>query len=102
MNDIGHDPLRRAAPAAWYLNSGLRLSDEEPDAEAEPRRYALVPALERYLAGVRYADENAASRAATLDALAREAWTGCRCRAAAKRRRAGAALPPSPRATCRS
>ena len=47
MNDIGHDPLRRAAPAAWYINSGLRLSDEEPDADIEPKRYALVPALER-------------------------------------------------------
>ena len=69
MNDIGHDPLRRAAPAAWYINSGLRLSDEEPDADIGPKRYALVPALERYLAGLRYADEAAASRAATLDAL---------------------------------
>ncbi|MBP0590100.1 acyl-CoA dehydrogenase [Paraburkholderia sp. LEh10] len=69
MNDIGHDPLRRAAPAAWYINSGLRLSDEEPDAESGPRRYALVPALERYVAGVRYHDEDAAGRAATLDAL---------------------------------
>ncbi|MEX3931658.1 acyl-CoA dehydrogenase [Paraburkholderia phymatum] len=72
MNDIGHDPLRRAAPAAWYINSALRLNDEEPDAESEPPmrlRYALVPALERYLATVRYADENSASRAATLDAL---------------------------------
>lgn len=69
MNDIGHDPLRRAAPAAWYINSGLRLSDEEPDADIEPKRYALVPALERYLAGLRFADEAAASRAATLDAL---------------------------------
>ncbi|WP_109482504.1 acyl-CoA dehydrogenase [Paraburkholderia sp. C35] len=69
MNDIGHDPLRRAAPAAWYINSGLRLSDEEPDTGIEPKRYALVPALERYLAGVRFADEDAASRAATLDAL---------------------------------
>ncbi|WP_035991205.1 acyl-CoA dehydrogenase [Paraburkholderia caribensis] len=69
MNDIGHDPLRRAAPAAWYINSGLRLSDEEPDADIEPKRYALVPALERYLANVRFGDEQAASRAATLDAL---------------------------------
>ena len=69
MNDIGHDPLRRAAPAAWYINSGLRLSDEEPGTDIEPKRYALVPELERYLAGVRYSDESAASRAATLDAL---------------------------------
>ncbi|BCF99655.1 acyl-CoA dehydrogenase [Paraburkholderia sp. PGU19] len=69
MNDIGHDPLRRAAPAAWYINSGLRLSDEEPDADIEPKRYALVPALERYLANVRFGDEQATSRAATLDAL---------------------------------
>jgi len=69
MNDIGHDPLRRAAPAAWYINSGLRLSDEEPDADIGPKRYALVPALERYLANVRFGDEQAASRAATLDAL---------------------------------
>ncbi|OYD73233.1 UNVERIFIED_ORG: hypothetical protein BDU10_4894 [Burkholderia sp. CF145] len=69
MNDIVHDPLRRAAPAAWYINSGLRLSDEEPDADIEPKRYALVPALERYLANVRFGDEQAASRAATLDAL---------------------------------
>jgi alkylation response protein AidB-like acyl-CoA dehydrogenase len=69
MNDIGHDPLRRAAPAAWYINSGLRLNDEEPDADIEPRRYALVPALEQYLASVRYGDEQSASRAATLDAL---------------------------------
>ncbi|SDI84563.1 hypothetical protein SAMN04487926_125105 [Paraburkholderia steynii] len=69
MNDIGHDPLRRAAPAAWYINSGLRLSDEEPGADIEPKRYALVPALERYLANVRFSDEQAASRAATLDAL---------------------------------
>lgn len=69
MNDLGHDPLRRAAPAAWYINSGLRLSDEEPDTDIGPKRYALVPELERYLAGVRYSDERAASRAATLDAL---------------------------------
>jgi alkylation response protein AidB-like acyl-CoA dehydrogenase len=69
MNDIGHDPLRRAAPAAWYINSGLRLSDEEPDADIEPKRYALVPALERYLSNVRFGDEQVASRAATLDAL---------------------------------
>jgi alkylation response protein AidB-like acyl-CoA dehydrogenase len=69
MNDIGHDPLRRAAPAAWYINSGLRLSDEEPDADIEPKRYALVPALERYLSNVRFGDEQVASRAAALDAL---------------------------------
>ncbi|MBN3757750.1 acyl-CoA dehydrogenase [Paraburkholderia sp. Tr-20389] len=69
MSDIGHDPLRRAAPAAWYINSGLRLKDEEPGADIEPRRYALVPALERYLASVRYGDDASASRAATLDAL---------------------------------
>ncbi|MEM5385847.1 acyl-CoA dehydrogenase [Paraburkholderia phymatum] len=70
MKDIGHDPLRRAAPAAWYINSELRLNDGEADAESgPPMRYALVPALERYLATVRYADEESASRAATLDAL---------------------------------
>jgi hypothetical protein len=69
MNDIGHDPLRRAAPAAWYINSGLRLSDEVPDAGSNLRCYALVPALERYLADVHYQDEAPRSRAATLDAL---------------------------------
>jgi len=78
MNDIGHDPLRRAAPAAWYINSGLRLSDHTDrqtgaDAASQessaPLPYALVPALERYMAGVRYADEDSVSRAATLDAL---------------------------------
>jgi hypothetical protein len=64
MNDIGHDALRRAAPAAWHIDSGLL----HPAAD-EQGRYALVPSLERHLAKVRFDNEDPASRGATLDAL---------------------------------